>query len=190
MPNNWLASGCATATSCSLARRAAASPIGWMRTGQSRSGLTAPCTATQHQTGDACQPGHIVQWMWDTYVQVAGIANYLTKPGTKWYLVTADYALGHQLEADAKTLATLARTVRELVALDSAAAGEGGKSEDDLSPAEGLRRVEELRRELARRMERLIADHADEAVPQAAAGSADRAAEHEGRLRQQHSVLG
>jgi hypothetical protein len=75
-------------------------------------------------------------------------------------------------EADAKTLATLARTVRELVALDSAAAGEGGKSEDDLSPAEGLRRVEELRRELARRMERLIADHAGEAVSQAAAGPA------------------
>ena len=36
--------------------------------------------------------------------QVAGIANYLTKPGTKWFLVTADYALGHQLRADAKTL--------------------------------------------------------------------------------------
>lgn len=75
-------------------------------------------------------------------------------------------------EVDAKTLATLARTVRELVALDSAAAGEGGKSEDEPSPAEGLRRVEELRRELARRMERLIADHAGEAVSQAAAGSA------------------
>ena len=74
-------------------------------------------------------------------------------------------------EADAKTLATLARTVRELVALDSAAAGEGGKSEDEPSPAEGLRRVDELRRELARRMERLIADHAGEAVPQAAAGA-------------------
>ena len=73
-------------------------------------------------------------------------------------------------EVDAKTLATLARTVRELVALDSAAAGEGGKSEDEPSPAEGLRRVDELRRELARRMERLIADHAGEAVPQAAAG--------------------
>lgn len=73
-------------------------------------------------------------------------------------------------EVDAKTLATLARTVRELVALDTAAAGEGGKSEDEPSPAEGLRRVEELRRELARRMERLIADHAGEAVPQAAAG--------------------
>jgi hypothetical protein len=75
-------------------------------------------------------------------------------------------------EADAKALATLARTVRELVALDSAAAGEGGKPEDEPSPAEGLRRVEELRKELARRMERLIADHAGEAVSQAAAGSA------------------
>lgn len=61
---------------------------------------------TARLTGDACQPEHIVQWMWDTYVQVAGIANYLTKPGTRWFLVTADYALGHQLEADAKTLVT------------------------------------------------------------------------------------
>jgi branched-chain amino acid transport system substrate-binding protein len=61
---------------------------------------------TARLTGDACQPGHIVQWMWDTYVQVAGLANHLTKPGTKWFLVTADYALGHQLEADAKSLVT------------------------------------------------------------------------------------
>jgi branched-chain amino acid transport system substrate-binding protein len=59
---------------------------------------------TARLTGDACQPEHIVQWMWDTYVQVAGVANQITKPGTKWYLVTADYALGHQLEADTKTL--------------------------------------------------------------------------------------
>lgn len=63
-------------------------------------------------------------------------------------------------ETDAKTLATLARTVRELVALDSAAAGEGGKSEDDLSPAEGLRRVEELRSELGRRLAALAAEEA------------------------------
>ncbi|MDB5511010.1 MAG: transporter permease [Enterovirga sp.] len=61
---------------------------------------------TARLTGDACHPEHIVQWMWDTYVQVAGVANHLTKPGTKWYLVTADYALGHQLEADTKTLVT------------------------------------------------------------------------------------
>jgi branched-chain amino acid transport system substrate-binding protein len=59
---------------------------------------------TARLTGDACQPEHIVQWMWDTYVQVAGVANQMTKPGTRWYLVTADYALGHQLEADTKTL--------------------------------------------------------------------------------------
>ncbi|WP_043878834.1 ABC transporter substrate-binding protein [Azorhizobium caulinodans] len=61
---------------------------------------------TARLTGDACQPDHVVQWMWDTYVQVAGVANRLTKPGTSWYLVTADYALGHQLELDAKTAVT------------------------------------------------------------------------------------
>jgi hypothetical protein len=64
-------------------------------------------------------------------------------------------------EVDAKTLATLARTVRELVALDAAAAGEGGKSEDEPSPAEGLRRVEELRNELTRRLAGLAAQHPD-----------------------------
>ncbi|MFC5419644.1 hypothetical protein ACFPOB_08720 [Bosea eneae] len=63
-------------------------------------------------------------------------------------------------ETDAKTLATLARTVRELVALDSAAAGEGGKSEDEPSPAEGLRRVDELRSELGRRLAALAAEEA------------------------------
>jgi branched-chain amino acid transport system substrate-binding protein len=61
---------------------------------------------TARLTGDACQPNNIVQWMWDTYVQVAGLANQLTKPGTKWFLLTADYALGHQLEADTKTVVT------------------------------------------------------------------------------------
>jgi branched-chain amino acid transport system substrate-binding protein len=61
---------------------------------------------TARLTGDACEPEHIVQWMWDTYVQVAGLASQLTKPGTKWYLITADYALGHQMEADTKSLVT------------------------------------------------------------------------------------
>ena len=51
-------------------------------------------------------PSHIVHWMWDTYGQVAGVANQLTRPGTKWFLVAADYALGQQFEADAKTLVT------------------------------------------------------------------------------------
>ena len=61
---------------------------------------------TARLTGDACQPQHIVQWMWDTYVQVSALATRLTQPGTKWELVTADYALGAALEADAKNLVT------------------------------------------------------------------------------------
>ena len=61
---------------------------------------------TARLSGDACQPSHVVQWMWDTYVQVGGVAKRLTKPGTKWFLVTADYAFGHQFEADAKVLVT------------------------------------------------------------------------------------
>lgn len=59
---------------------------------------------TARLTGDACMPSHVVQWMWDTYAQVSGVVTALTKPGTKWYLVTADYAFGHQFEADAKAL--------------------------------------------------------------------------------------
>ncbi len=67
-----------------------------------RIGLFAGGTA--RLTGDVCQPDHVVQWLWDTYVQVAGVATQLTKPGTKWFLVTADYAFGHQFEADARAL--------------------------------------------------------------------------------------
>lgn len=61
---------------------------------------------TARLTGDACMPSHVVQWMWDTYGQVAGVADQLTHPGTTWFLVTADYAFGHQFEADANTLVT------------------------------------------------------------------------------------
>ncbi len=59
---------------------------------------------TARLSGDACQPEHIVQWMWDTYAQVGGVARRLTRPGTTWFLVTADYAFGTQFEADAKTI--------------------------------------------------------------------------------------
>jgi len=59
---------------------------------------------TARLSGDACYPDNIVQWMWDTYVQVSAIAGRLTRPGTSWYLVTADYAFGAQLEKDAKTI--------------------------------------------------------------------------------------
>ncbi|GJD50217.1 hypothetical protein OPKNFCMD_2954 [Methylobacterium crusticola] len=59
---------------------------------------------TARLTGDACDPGHIVQWMWDTYGQVAGIVRQVAAPGMRWFLVAADYALGHQLEADTRSL--------------------------------------------------------------------------------------
>lgn len=67
-------------------------------------------------------------------------------------------------ESEAKALAVLARTVRELVALDAAAPGREDKSTDELSPAAGLRHVAELRKELARRLEVLAAGEADPAV--------------------------
>ena len=60
-------------------------------------------------------------------------------------------------EADAKALAVLARTVRELVALEATTAGREDTSSHDLSPAEGLRHVAELRKELARRLEGIVA---------------------------------
>ena len=75
-------------------------------------------------------------------------------------------------ESDAKALATLARTVRELVALEAATATPEGQSADDLSPAAGLRHVAELRRELARRLEILAAEEAG-AVSEAGAGNRD-----------------
>lgn len=67
-------------------------------------------------------------------------------------------------EADAKALATLARTVRELVAIEEpqTARRKKQKQTDELSPAEGLRHVAQLRQELARRLEALAAEEAGE----------------------------
>lgn len=67
-------------------------------------------------------------------------------------------------ESEAKALAVLARTVRELVALDAASPGREDKANDELSPAAGLRHVAELRKELARRLEVLAAGETDPAV--------------------------
>lgn len=72
-------------------------------------------------------------------------------------------------EADAKTLATLARTVRELLALEAATGSQESKPADDISPAEGIRRVAALRKELGRRLEILAAGDAGAAVAPAPA---------------------
>ena len=65
-------------------------------------------------------------------------------------------------EADAKALATLARTVRELVAIEEPQTARREKQTDGLSPTEGLRHVAQLRQELARRLEALAAEEAGE----------------------------
>lgn len=65
-------------------------------------------------------------------------------------------------EADAKALATLARTVRELVAIEEPLVAKRDKQTDELSAADGLRHVAQLRQELARRLEALVADGAGE----------------------------
>lgn len=55
-------------------------------------------------TGDGCTPNSI-HYAYDTYALANGTANELIKQGKKnWYFLTADYAFGHALEADATTI--------------------------------------------------------------------------------------
>jgi branched-chain amino acid transport system substrate-binding protein len=55
-------------------------------------------------TNQDCTPQTSVQWMWDTYGQAVGNVGPLAKPGSKWFFIIADYAFGHGLEADAKSI--------------------------------------------------------------------------------------
>jgi branched-chain amino acid transport system substrate-binding protein len=55
---------------------------------------------TARLTNEDCAPENSVQWMWDTYSQVAGVVKPLAKPGSKWFFVTADYAFGQALQKD------------------------------------------------------------------------------------------
>uniref|UniRef100_A0A9E7ZL36 Uncharacterized protein n=1 Tax=Bosea sp. NBC_00436 TaxID=2969620 RepID=A0A9E7ZL36_9HYPH len=65
-------------------------------------------------------------------------------------------------EADAKALAVLARTVRELVAIEEPPTTRKDKRSDDPSAADDLRYVAQLRQDLARRLEALAAQDAGE----------------------------
>jgi hypothetical protein len=65
-------------------------------------------------------------------------------------------------EADAKALAVLARTVRELVAIEEPPVARKDKHTDDPSAADDLRHVAQLRQDLARRLEALAAQDAGE----------------------------
>jgi branched-chain amino acid transport system substrate-binding protein len=55
---------------------------------------------TSDLTGVACSPNH-VQWTYDTWALASGTGRALVEDGgSTWYFITADYAFGHQLEAD------------------------------------------------------------------------------------------
>ncbi|MCK8787672.1 ABC transporter substrate-binding protein [Roseomonas sp. NAR14] len=61
---------------------------------------------TTRITNEDCSPETSVQWMWDTYSQVAASVRPLATPGSRWFFITADYAFGHQLQADATAMIT------------------------------------------------------------------------------------
>ncbi|AWK87138.1 ABC transporter substrate-binding protein [Azospirillum thermophilum] len=56
--------------------------------------------ATSRLTGDACSPTGF-HWAYDTRALAVGTGRAMVQEGGKtWYFLTADYAFGHQLEAD------------------------------------------------------------------------------------------
>jgi len=59
---------------------------------------------TARLTNEDCAPATSVQWMWDTYGQAVGVVRPLARPASRWFFITADYAFGHSLEADATEL--------------------------------------------------------------------------------------
>jgi branched-chain amino acid transport system substrate-binding protein len=58
--------------------------------------------ATSEITGRSCNR-NTFHWGYDTYMQSAAVAAELTRRGgDSWFFLTADYAYGHTLEADAR----------------------------------------------------------------------------------------
>lgn len=56
--------------------------------------------ATTRLTNDACSPTG-VHWTFDTYSQAVATARAVVEAGGKtWFVITADYAFGHQMEDD------------------------------------------------------------------------------------------
>lgn len=55
---------------------------------------------TTRLTNEDCSPNGF-HWMWDTYSQAVGTARAVVQDGGKdWFMLTADYAFGHQMSAD------------------------------------------------------------------------------------------
>lgn len=63
-------------------------------------------SATARLVNEDCAPATGVVWMWDTYSQALGITTPLVKPGSKWFIITPNYAFGAALQADTTELVT------------------------------------------------------------------------------------
>lgn len=56
--------------------------------------------AASSLTNEYCSPNHI-HWTYDSYALANGTAkSVLAEGGKKWFILTADYAFGHAMEAD------------------------------------------------------------------------------------------
>ncbi len=65
-----------------------------------RAGMIVSTGATSDLSGKACSPNSI-HWTYDTWALANGTGKAIVKTGgDSWYFLTADYAFGHQLEAD------------------------------------------------------------------------------------------
>ena len=68
--------------------------------------LIVHSTGADQFTGKSCSP-YAMQWVFDTHALATGTAKAVTERGGKsWFFLTADYAFGHSLEADAGKVAT------------------------------------------------------------------------------------
>ena len=60
--------------------------------------------ASSALTGAQCSP-NTIHWTYDTWALANGTGNAIVKTGgDSWYFLTADYAFGHQLEADTEAV--------------------------------------------------------------------------------------
>jgi len=60
--------------------------------------------ATSALTGAQCSP-NTIHWTYDTWALANGTGNAILKTGgDSWFFLTADYAFGHQLEADTEAV--------------------------------------------------------------------------------------
>lgn len=71
---------------------------------QSNKTLLVSGASSSDLTGKACSP-NLVHWTYDTYALSSGAARAVVESGGRsWFTLTADYAFGHAMEGDIKTV--------------------------------------------------------------------------------------